>query len=188
MTISNKRLYEGAIDCACLCKLHYYMSQIRRWLSKYVIDFLLVLMIARDWKYICCLWLSEGAIVFPLMQLNVTTYANSVIESSFTLIKFMDVLMNVYLRYSFNCWRKWLCILRKWTAKGVIASQQCTSFSSIYCKCPIEILFSDIIGCCFPSFCKPYLTYLTQLSDNFVCLFPLKFGIFSFFVHIIISF
>ena len=76
--------------------------------------------IARDWKYICCLWLSEGAIVFPLMQLNVNTYANSVIKSSFTLIKFMEVLMNVYLRYSFNCWRKWLYILRKWTAKGVI--------------------------------------------------------------------
>ena len=53
------------------------------------------------------------------MQLNVNTYANSIIESSFTLMKFMEVLMNVYLRYSFNCWRKWLYILRKWTAKGV---------------------------------------------------------------------
>ena len=41
-------------------------------------------------------------------------------ESSFTLMKFMEVLMNVYLRYSFNCWRKWLYILRKWTAKGVL--------------------------------------------------------------------
>ena len=37
------------------------------------------------------------------MQTNVNTYANSVIESSFTLMKFMGVLMNVYLRYSFNC-------------------------------------------------------------------------------------
>ena len=41
--------------------------------------------------------------VFPLMQLNVNTYANSIIESSFTLRKFVEVLMNVYLRYSFNC-------------------------------------------------------------------------------------
>ena len=47
--------------------------------------------------------IAEGAIVFPLMQLNVNTYANSIIESSFTLMKFMEVLMNVYLRYSFNC-------------------------------------------------------------------------------------
>ena len=43
------------------------------------------------------------AIVFQLMQLNVNTYANSVIESSFTLMKVMEVLMNIYLRYSFNC-------------------------------------------------------------------------------------
>ena len=78
--------------------------------------------IARDWKYICCLWLSKGAILFPLLQLNVNSYANSIIESSLTLMKFMEVLMNVYLRYSFNCWRKWLYILRKWTAKGVIGS------------------------------------------------------------------
>ena len=76
--------------------------------------------IARDWKYISCLWLSKGAIVFPLMQLNVNTYANSVTESSFTLMKFMEVLMNVYWRYSFNRWLKWLYILRKWTAKGVV--------------------------------------------------------------------
>ena len=34
---------------------------------------------------------------------TVNTYANSVIESSFTFMKFMEVLMNVYLRYSFNC-------------------------------------------------------------------------------------
>ena len=47
--------------------------------------------------------LSKGAIVHPLMLLNVNTYANSVIESSFALMKFMEVLMNVYLPYSFNC-------------------------------------------------------------------------------------
>ena len=41
----EKRLYEGAIDCASLCKLHYCMSLIRNWLSYYAIDFLLVLMI-----------------------------------------------------------------------------------------------------------------------------------------------
>ena len=29
LRISNKRLYEGAIDCASLCKLHYCMSLIR---------------------------------------------------------------------------------------------------------------------------------------------------------------
>ena len=34
----------------------------------------------RDWKYICYVWLSEDAIVHPLMLLNVNTYANSVIE------------------------------------------------------------------------------------------------------------
>ena len=81
------------------------MSQIRRWLSKYVIDFLLVLMIdhcARLKVYLLSL-IVQGAIVFPLMQLNVNTYENSVIESSFTLMKFMEVVMNVYLRYIFNC-------------------------------------------------------------------------------------
>ena len=36
------------------------------------------------------------------MQLKVNTYANSIIESSVTLMKFMEVLMNVYLRYSLN--------------------------------------------------------------------------------------
>ena len=34
------------------------------------------------------------------MLLNVNTHANSVIESSFALMKFMEVLMNVYLPYS----------------------------------------------------------------------------------------
>ena len=37
------------------------------------------------------------------MLLNVNTFANSVVESSFALMKFMEVLMNVYLPYSFNC-------------------------------------------------------------------------------------
>ena len=53
------------------------------------------------------------------MLLNVNTYANSIIESSFAFMMFMELQMNVYLPYSFNCWRKWMCILRKWTAKGV---------------------------------------------------------------------
>ena len=44
--------------------------------------------------------------VDPLMLLNVNTYANSVIESSFALRKFMEVLMNVRLPYSFICLRK----------------------------------------------------------------------------------
>ena len=47
--------------------------------------------------------MSKGAIVHLLMLLNVNTYANNVIESSFALIKFMEVLMHVYLPYSFNC-------------------------------------------------------------------------------------
>ena len=62
------------------------------------------------------------------MQLNVNTYTNSIIESSFTLMKFMEVLMYVYLRYSFNCWRKWLYILRKWTAKGVVWPDQLSDY------------------------------------------------------------
>ena len=53
------------------------------------------------------------------MLFNVDTHANSVTESSFALMKFMEVQMNVYLPYSFNCWRNWMCILRKWTTKGV---------------------------------------------------------------------
>ena len=121
MTISNKRLYEGAIDCASLCKLHYCMSQIRRWLSKYVVDFLLVLMIdhcARLKVYLLSL-IVRRCNCFSVDASECNTYANSVIESTFTLMKFMEVLMNVYLRYSFNCWPKWLYILRKWTAKGV---------------------------------------------------------------------
>ena len=39
--------------------------------------------------------MSKGAIVHPLMILNVNSYANSVVESLFTLLKFMEVLMNV---------------------------------------------------------------------------------------------
>ena len=34
-------------------------------------------------------------------------------------MKFIEVLTNVYLRHSFNCWRKWLYILRKWIAIAV---------------------------------------------------------------------
>ena len=160
MTISNNRFYEGAIDSASLCKLYYCMSQIRRWLSKYAIDFLLVLMIdhcARLKVYICCLWLSKGAIVFPLMQLNVNTYANSIIENSFTLMKFMEVLMNVYLRYSFNCWRKWLCILRKWTAKGVITTITMCRSSFLQNVNPVDLVFAQIfhILLFYTTFCPP---------------------------------
>ena len=63
-------------------------------------------------------WESKVTIVHPLMLLKVNTHANSVIESSFAFMMFMEVLMNVYLSYGFNCWRKWMYILRKWTAKG----------------------------------------------------------------------
>ena len=54
----NKRLHEGAIDCASLCKLYYCMFLIRNWSSCYAIDFLLVLMInhcARLKVYLLCL-------------------------------------------------------------------------------------------------------------------------------------
>ena len=58
---------------------------------------------ARLKVYLLSLKQSKGAIDIPLMVLNVNTYVNSIIESSFTLMKFMKVLMNVYLPYSFNC-------------------------------------------------------------------------------------
>ena len=64
------------------------------------------------------------------MLLNVNTNVDSVIESSFALMKFMEVLMNVYLPYSYNCWRKWMYILRKWTVKGV--KRAGTSLSKIF--------------------------------------------------------
>ena len=38
-----------------------------------------------------------------IMLLNVDTHANRIIESSFALMKFTEVLMNIYLSYSFNC-------------------------------------------------------------------------------------
>ena len=44
----------------------------------------------------------QGSIFHPLMPLNVDTYAKSV-KNLFELVKFMEVLMNVYLPYSFNC-------------------------------------------------------------------------------------
>ena len=50
----------------------------------------------------------------------VNIYRNSVVESSFALMKFTEVLMNVYLPFSFDCWRKWMYILRKWTTKVVL--------------------------------------------------------------------
>ena len=70
------------------------------------------------------------------MLLNVNTYANNVIESSFALIKFMEVLMHVYLPYSFNCWCKWMYLLCKWTAKGELGKRislwyYCSGFSKI---------------------------------------------------------
>ena len=49
------------------------------------------------------IYFQSRAMVNHYHQWNVRTYANNVIESSFTLMKFMEVVMNVYLRYSFNC-------------------------------------------------------------------------------------
>ena len=45
----------------------------------------------------------QKLIVLPFTLLNVNAYANSVIDSSFALMKFVEVLMNVYLPYSFSC-------------------------------------------------------------------------------------
>ena len=77
-----------------------------RW-SHYVIDFLLVLMINHcaglKVHLSCHLQLSKDATVHSLMLLNVNTYAKSDIESSCALMKLIEVLMNVYLPYSFNC-------------------------------------------------------------------------------------
>ena len=46
--------------------------------------------------------MSKGAIVHPLMLLNVNSYVNSVIESSFALLNFMEVLMNVVSTFDVN--------------------------------------------------------------------------------------
>ena len=78
------------------------------------------------------------------MLLNVNTYSNSVIKSLFALVKFMEVLMNVYLPYSFN-WRKSMYILRKWTAKGVLThhmrSTGCAvQYWGITLKAPLKFL------------------------------------------------
>ena len=90
-----------------LCKLQHCMSLTRHRLSYYAIDFLLVLMINHcaglKVHLSCHLQLSKGATVNSLMLLNVNTYANSDIESSCALMKLMEVLMNVYSPYSFNC-------------------------------------------------------------------------------------
>lgn len=88
--------------------------------------------------------------------------------------------------YRHNYYDFILLVLRNWNEGPItnwcshwIASQQCTSFSSIYCKCPIEVLFSDIIGCCFPNFCKPYLTFDTAFQQFCV---PISLKIWPFFI------
>ena len=64
------------------------------------------------------------AIVHPLMLLNVNTHVNSVIESLYASMKFMEILMNVYLPYSLNCWRKWMYILlRAWPSVALLVDQ-----------------------------------------------------------------
>ena len=95
LTILNKRLYKGTIDCASLCELCCCMSLIRNSLSYCAIDFLLVLVInhcARLKVYLLCLIVQRYNCSY-----NVNTHANSVNESSFALMKFTEVLMNVYL-------------------------------------------------------------------------------------------
>ena len=53
---------------------------------------------------------------------NVNRYANSVIESSSAVMKFMWVRMNEYSSYGFNCQCKWMYILRKWKVEAVVAT------------------------------------------------------------------
>ena len=59
--------------------------------------------------------------------------------------------MNVYLRYSFNCWRKWLCILRKWTAKGVWGKIVWSSFFVAASRSSPPSIVSACLGCVFSS-------------------------------------
>ena len=135
MTILNKRLYEDAIDCAFLCKLYYCISLLRNWFSIGVNDQPL-----REIESIFVIFdCPKSEIVHPLMLLNVNTHANNVIEISFALMKFMEVLMNVYLPYSFNCWRRWIYILRKWTAKGVVILVW-ASFSNFFVSSPTILI------------------------------------------------
>ena len=108
------------------------------------------------------------------MLLNVNTYANSVIESSFAFMNFIEVLMNVYLPYSFNCWRKWMYILRKWTAKGVIRKSPVLwpIYALVLNQSEARYLWvSDVcseIFDCFSetSFCSPEDSRLTMGTSN----------------------
>ena len=91
--------------CVSTCKLHYCKFLNTPLIVKVCNRFSIGVndLPLRETESVFVVFDCPGAIVFPLMQLNVNTYANSVIESSFTLMKFKEVLMNVYLRYSFNC-------------------------------------------------------------------------------------
>ena len=76
------------------------------------------------------------------MLLNVNTHANSVIENLLALMKLIEVLMNLYLPYSFSCCRKWMYILRKWTAEGVFRLVRLPPTSSVGTTChqPFELV------------------------------------------------
>ena len=52
------------------------------------------------------------------MLLNVNTYANSVIESSFALMKFMKVLMNVYLPFAVHLRKRYIHLRQQWKLYG----------------------------------------------------------------------
>ena len=82
------------------------------------------------------------------MLLYVNTYSNSVIESSLASVKFMQVIMNVNLPYRFNCWCKWMYILRKWTAKGVKDNfciyLHCTLIVAVFVELPHSLLASHL--------------------------------------------
>jgi len=106
LTISNQRFYEDAIDSTST-QLNYCVSLMSHWLPYRAFDFLVLLMINHRWRSEVYLlyFIIQGAISHLSMPLNVNTFVNIVIESSFALMKFMQVLINVYLTHSFNCWR-----------------------------------------------------------------------------------
>jgi len=90
------------------CSLYYFSNVMDCHTMQQIFSWCSWLTIVWDCSIIVFLLLSKGSIVYLLMLLNVNTYANSIIESLLVLMKFMEVLLNIYLLYTFNCWRKWM--------------------------------------------------------------------------------
>ena len=98
---------------------------------------------------------------------NVNTYANSVIESSSAVRKFMGVLTNVYLSYGFNYRRKWMCTLRKWTVETVVATFY-NSGSRKFHPLPVPKYFFNWCFECFENFtiCGTELLQIMQIRGK----------------------